>query len=100
MGKVLIKIGTVVEVEDGFSNEPSGGLRVRAKLDIDKEKQKKNEWYNGVKRWVEGYQACRDDIPALQAEADDLYEQMGAIRPAVSRVTIRSAAPQSPAKAP
>jgi hypothetical protein len=43
MGKVLIKIGTVVEVEDGFSNEPSGGLRVRAKLDIDKEKQKKNE---------------------------------------------------------
>ena len=43
MGKVLIKIGTVVEVEDGFSNEPSGGLRVRAKLDIDKEKKKKNE---------------------------------------------------------
>ena len=64
------------------------------------EKQKKNEWYNGVKRWVEGYQASRDEIPALQAEADDIYEQMGAIRPAVSRVTIRSAAPQSPAKAP
>ena len=30
-----------------------------------------------------------DDIPALRAEADDLYEQMGAVRPAVSRVTIR-----------
>ena len=53
------------------------------------ERQKKNEWYNGVKRWVEGYQASRDDIPALQAEADDLYEQLGAIRPAVSRVTIK-----------
>ena len=26
---------------------------------------------------------------ALQAEADDLYEQMGAIRPEVSRVTIK-----------
>ena len=26
----------------------------------------------------------------LQAEADDLYEQMGTIRPAVSRVTIKS----------
>ena len=43
MGKVLIKIGTVVEVEDRFSNHPANGLRVRAKLDIDKEKQKKNE---------------------------------------------------------
>ena len=53
------------------------------------EKQKKSEWYNGVKAWVTGYQASRDDIPVLQAEADDLYEQMGAIRPAVSRVTIK-----------
>lgn len=26
---------------------------------------------------------------ALQAEADDIYEQLGAIRPAVSRVTIK-----------
>ena len=43
MGKVLIKIGTVVEVEDGFSKTPTGGLRVRAKLDIDKQKQKNNE---------------------------------------------------------
>ena len=25
----------------------------------------------------------------LQAEADDIYEQLGAIRPAVSRVTIK-----------
>ena len=55
------------------------------------DKQKKSEWYNGVKAWVDGYQAGRDDIPALQAEADDLYEQMGAVRPAVSRVTIRPA---------
>ena len=53
------------------------------------EKQKKSEWYNGVKAWVTGYQANRDDIPVLQAEADDLYEQMDAIRPAVSRVTIK-----------
>ncbi len=64
------------------------------------EKQRNNEWYNGVKAWVEGYQAGRDGIPALQAEAEDIYEQLGAVRPAVSRVTIRSAAPQSPAKAP
>ena len=40
---------------------------------------------------MEGYQASRDDLPALQAEADDIYEQMGAIRPAVSRVTIKPA---------
>ncbi len=53
------------------------------------EKQKKSEWYNGVKAWVNGYQASRDDTPVLQAEADDLYAQMGAIRPAVSRVTIK-----------
>ena len=52
------------------------------------EKQKKSEWYNGVKAWVVGYQAGRDQLPALKAEADDLYEQMGAVRPAVSRVTI------------
>ena len=57
------------------------------------EKQRKSEWYGGVKAWVEGYQAGRDAVPALQAEADDLYEQMGAVRPAVSRVTIKSAAP-------
>lgn len=43
MGKVLIKIGTVVEVENGFSKTPSSGLRVRAKLDIDKQKQKSND---------------------------------------------------------
>ena len=52
------------------------------------EKQKKSEWYNGVKAWVVGYQAGRDQLQTLQAEADDLYEQMGAVRPAVSRVTI------------
>lgn len=55
------------------------------------EKQKKSEWYNGIKAWVDGYQAGRDELPALQAEADDLYEQMGAVRPAVSRVTIKPA---------
>ena len=55
------------------------------------EEKKKSEWYNGVKAWVVGYQAGRDSLPALQAEADDLYEQMGAVRPAVSRVTIRPA---------
>lgn len=43
MGKVLIKIGTVVEVENGFSTIPSSGMRVRAKLDIDKQKQKIND---------------------------------------------------------
>ena len=43
MASVLIKIGTVVEVEDGFSQTPSGGMRVRAKLDEDKQKQQKNE---------------------------------------------------------
>ena len=43
MASVLIKIGTVVEVEDGFSKEPAGGLRVRAKLDSDKQTQKVNE---------------------------------------------------------
>ncbi|MBR1589366.1 MAG: alpha/beta hydrolase fold domain-containing protein [Kiritimatiellae bacterium] len=55
------------------------------------EKQKKSEWYNGVKAWVDGYQAGRDALPAMQAEAEDLYEQMGAARPAVSRVTIAPA---------
>lgn len=43
MASVLIKIGTVIEVEDGFSDTPSGGMRVRAKLDEDKQKQQKNE---------------------------------------------------------
>lgn len=43
MGNVLIKIGTVIEVENGFSKEPAGGLRIRAKLDEDKQKQKINE---------------------------------------------------------
>ena len=40
MASVLIKIGTVVEVENGLSQTPSGGMRVRAKLDEDKEKYK------------------------------------------------------------
>ena len=43
MASVLVKVGTVIEVENGFSKEPAGGLRVRAKLDIDKQKQKINE---------------------------------------------------------
>ena len=36
MSNVLIKIGTVVEVENEFSQGNSGGLRIRAKLDEDK----------------------------------------------------------------
>ncbi len=56
---------------------------------LEKQKKKTNEWYNNAKSSVEEYQASRDEIPALQAEADDLYEQMGAIRPVVSRVTIK-----------
>lgn len=44
MGSVLMKIGTVVEVENGFSASPAGGLRIRAKLDEDKQKQKINEF--------------------------------------------------------
>lgn len=36
MGNVLIKIGTVVEVENVFSQGNSGGLRVRAKINEDK----------------------------------------------------------------
>jgi hypothetical protein len=43
MGKILIKIGEVVEVEDNFSKDPSGGLRIRAKLNIDKLKEKNGE---------------------------------------------------------
>lgn len=43
MGKVLMKIGKVIEVEDKFSKGYANGLRVRAKLDIDKQKQKINE---------------------------------------------------------
>ena len=38
MGSVLIKFGTVVEVEDMFSDTPSNGLRIRAKLDTDRPK--------------------------------------------------------------
>ena len=44
MGKVLIKIGTVVEVESSSSQASAGGLRVRAKIDEDKQKQKVNEF--------------------------------------------------------
>jgi hypothetical protein len=43
MGNVLIKIGTVIEVENEFSKGNSGGLRIRAKIDEDKRKEKKNE---------------------------------------------------------
>ena len=42
MGKVIIKIGTVVEVEDRFSTGTASGLRVRAKLDVDKKKNGDN----------------------------------------------------------
>ena len=67
--------------------------RVAADAWLEKwlETQKGKEWYNGVKAWVVGYKAGRNALPLLQAEADDLYEQMGAVRPAVSRVTIRKA---------
>jgi hypothetical protein len=60
-------------------------------LDNWLERQKKSPWYGGLKAWVDGYRSGRDREKAMRAEADDLYEQMGAVRPAVSRVTITPA---------
>jgi len=45
-------------------------------------------WYGGVKAWVESYREGRDGLPAAIARAQDLYEEMAAVRPAVSRVTL------------
>ena len=42
MGSVLIKVGKVVEVEDRFSTNTAGGMRVRAKLNEDKLKNGDN----------------------------------------------------------
>lgn len=50
--------------------------------------QRKSPWFGGLKAWVNGYRSGRDRETAMCAEAEDLYEQMGAVRPAVSRITI------------
>ena len=42
MSKVLIKIGTVVEVEDNYSKDSADGLRVRVKLNEDKPSDNNN----------------------------------------------------------
>lgn len=46
MGNVLIKIGTVVEVENIISETPTGGLRIRATIDTDKKPANGN--YQGI----------------------------------------------------
>ena len=49
----------------------------------------KKPWANYYRSQVKSYRDLRDAKPALLAEIDDLYEQVNAVRPAVSRVTLR-----------
>ena len=49
----------------------------------------KKPWANYYRSQVKSYRDLRDAKPSLLAEIDDLYEQVNAVRPAVSRVTLR-----------
>ncbi len=57
-------------------------------LDKWLERQKNSPYLKGLTAWVDGYRSGRDREVELTREAEDLYEQMGAVRPAVSRVSI------------
>ena len=48
----------------------------------------KKPWAKYYRNCVNAYRKLRDRKPQLAAEIDDLYEQLNAIRPAVSRVTV------------
>ena len=49
----------------------------------------KKPWADHYRRQVKRYRELRNAKPALLAEIDDLYERVNAVRPAVSRVTLR-----------
>ena len=49
----------------------------------------KKPWAKYYRDCVTSYRNLRDRKPELVAEIDDLYEQMNAVRPAVSRVTVK-----------
>ena len=49
----------------------------------------KKPWANYYRSQVKSYRGLRDAKPSLLAEIDDLYELVNAVRPAVSRVTLR-----------
>ena len=49
----------------------------------------KKPWAKYYRGCVKSYHDLRDRKPQLVAEIDDLYERMNAVRPAVSRVTVK-----------
>jgi len=53
------------------------------------ERHKNSPSIRGLKGWVDGYLSGRDKVVEMDRAAEDLYETMGAVRPAVSRVTIK-----------
>jgi hypothetical protein len=53
---------------------------------MEAEKKPWAKYYRGCEK---SYRNLRDSKPQLFAEIDDLYERLNAVRPAVSRVTVK-----------
>ena len=56
---------------------------------VGKMEAEKKPWAKYYRGCVNSYHNLRDRKPQLKAEIDDLYERMNAVRPAVSRVTVK-----------
>ena len=56
---------------------------------VGKMEAEKKPWAPYYRGCVKSYHNLRDCKPQLFAEIDDLYERMNAVRPAVSRVTVK-----------
>ena len=55
------------------------------------EQQKNSRYIGAFRAWAKSYRDVAPIKASLEAQAEDLYEQMAAVRPAVSRVTIEPA---------